>query len=143
MKRATGKYFRLASYNDISIHALVKRATRNDRFTTAADGNFNPRPREEGDLTVYRCSAFQLNFNPRPREEGDNRPEIFIVESNNFNPRPREEGDSFHCLYYIVPLYFNPRPREEGDKFLIDRFIKRGISIHALVKRATRLFRLA
>ena len=34
-------------------------------------GDFNPRPREEGDLAdiLYLCTAY--NFNPRPREEGD------------------------------------------------------------------------
>ena len=77
------------------------------------------------------------NFNPRPREEGDTS---FCDSRRNgdyFNPRPREEGDSFHCLYYTVLLYFNPRPREEGDAGT--NFFARdlGISIHALVKRAT------
>ena len=33
---------------------------------------------------------------------------------------------------------FNPRPREEGDKAVIHRFAMAGISIHALVKRATK-----
>ena len=35
-------------YN-ISIHALVKRATTYHKFVAIVIGNFNPRPREEGD----------------------------------------------------------------------------------------------
>ena len=33
----------------ISIHALVKRATYEMQRNVTAEGNFNPRPREEGD----------------------------------------------------------------------------------------------
>ena len=42
-----------------------------------------------------------------------------------------------------LTVYFNPRPREEGD-FGTNRgrFIREFISIHALVKRATREGRL-
>ena len=40
-------------YN-ISIHALVKRATSNTRPVSAGRGHFNPRPREEGDLKTQR-----------------------------------------------------------------------------------------
>ena len=34
--------------------------------------------------------------------------------------------------------YFNPRPREEGDQSALDGGLCLWISIHALVKRATR-----
>ena len=34
----------------ISIHALVKRATSSDRCQCAGRSDFNPRPREEGDV---------------------------------------------------------------------------------------------
>ena len=34
-------------------------------------------------------------------------------------------------------LYFNPRPREEGDAIADETNTESGISIHALVKRAT------
>ena len=55
----------------ISIHALVKRATQ-----SALDGglclwDFNPRPREEGDILPKHGNATRNHFNPRPREEGD------------------------------------------------------------------------
>ena len=39
---------------------------------------------------------------------------------------------------FRVAFYFNPRPREEGDKLLCFLRYARLISIHALVKRATR-----
>ena len=33
--------------------------------------DFNPRPREEGDLTDFKVGLEVGDFNPRPREEGD------------------------------------------------------------------------
>ena len=57
------------------------------------------------------------NFNPRPREEGDHLKTMTALRAGDFNPRPREEGD------------LSPFGAEGGDKC---------ISIHALVKRATR-----
>gem|GEM_PF-1607813 len=34
-------------------------------------GDFNPRPREEGDICVLCHRTHRRYFNPRPREEGD------------------------------------------------------------------------
>ena len=82
-------------------------------------------------------------FNPRPREEGDI---LFISAERNsfyFNPRPREEGDLSVKASSQISIYFNPRPREEGDFAVYQS--KQGlfdISIHALVKRATRFLLL-
>ena len=57
----------------------------------------------------------------------------------DFNPRPREEGDSGCSDFRKVPRDFNPRPREEGDCFVPKSLpIFATISIHALVKRATK-----
>ena len=73
MKRATIIISYLLFQQDISIHALVKRATT---FTFRDDSvvdNFNPRPREEGDLFSISSRILKSNFNPRPREEGDGR----------------------------------------------------------------------
>ena len=87
-------WFRKRNYR-ISIHALVKRATFPVAKIGKDFGNFNPRPREEGDFIVINGSwRYPSNFNPRPREEGD-----------------RHSIEGFH-----FGLYFNPRPREEGDK---------------------------
>ena len=33
--------------------------------------DFNPRPREEGDIKAYQIVQRERYFNPRPREEGD------------------------------------------------------------------------
>ncbi len=58
--------------------------------------------------------------------------------TGNFNPRPREEGDGGVYGNSLAISNFNPRPREEGD--MRDKIIFKnamGISIHALVKRAT------
>ena len=71
VKRATTF---ITEYNKtiaISIHALVKRATLTQVLQRCALRYFNPRPREEGDWRrgVYNVGNF--DFNPRPREEGD------------------------------------------------------------------------
>ena len=57
---------------DISIHALVKRATS------------------------FHCLYYNrlLYFNPRPRKEGDNRYGDRHGNRRDFNPRPRKEGDA-------------------------------------------------
>ena len=55
----------------ISIHALVKRATCAGKFFKLILVNFNPRPREEGDIITKTSKSTKRNFNPRPREEGD------------------------------------------------------------------------
>ena len=57
---------------------------------------------------------------------------------DNFNPRPREEGDTHRKVSAAIATHFNPRPREEGDIEPICILALKNISIHALVKRATR-----
>ena len=58
-------------FHMISIHALVKRATDTPRKFLLLETDFNPRPREEGDLVSKKLTTAVDNFNPRPREEGD------------------------------------------------------------------------
>ena len=56
-----------------------------------------------------------------------------------FNPRPHEEGDQQAQSLQSILKYFNPRPHEEGDlKPYAKNTKKHDISIHALMKRATR-----
>ena len=55
----------------ISIHALVKRATYGAGKVSVGLGDFNPRPREEGDIVNGIRDILDEDFNPRPREEGD------------------------------------------------------------------------
>ena len=93
MKRATynlGFFFIL---NVISIHALVKRATCDGLGIFKSYKDFNPRPREEGDLGYLVTCKMQNDFNPRPREEGDVLDRLKKEMLKYFNPRPREEGD--------------------------------------------------
>ena len=82
--------------------------------------HFNPRPRKEGDLTIPGSSFAISDFNPRPRKEGD-------------GTIPQRKG---HCGH------FNPRPRKEGDEEFEKRQQALRISIHALVKRATKCYDL-
>ena len=93
VKRATAVEGYVFSSDTISIHALVKRATFGSRCSSYIS-DFNPRPREEGDLPHLQWADEALYFNPRPREEGDlATPDANTIRSIDFNPRPREEGD--------------------------------------------------
>ena len=94
VKRATGELESRVEGEWISIHALVKRATEPLYNTSEGDLHFNPRPREEGDFLRKPTERFCVNFNPRPREEGDALKSFDNFHSRYFNPRPREEGDS-------------------------------------------------
>ena len=38
---------------------------------TLSKGDFNPRPRKEGDIVINGSWRYPSNFNPRPRKEGD------------------------------------------------------------------------
>ena len=60
----------------ISIHALVKRATRTPANSICTKFYFNPRPRKEGDKRPKNYLESQSDFNPRPRKEGDTLSEI-------------------------------------------------------------------
>ena len=66
-------------------------------------------------VLLFFLPAFFFNFNPRPREEGDIANDWAEGVLNDFNPRPREEGDSSIIVAGISLIDFNPRPREEGD----------------------------
>ena len=59
VKRATGVKKTFQNLNYISIHALVKMATIIGAYIFRIKFHFNPRPREEGDKTaergIYSC----------------------------------------------------------------------------------------
>ena len=93
VKRATRAVIIALVGRDISIHALVKRATKWDCLRLRKARYFNPRPREEGDGNLKILVILIYDFNPRPREEGDTIIAIPTILHRNFNPRPREEGD--------------------------------------------------
>ena len=77
----------------ISIHALVKRATYGDGKVAVGLGDFNPRPRKEGDSATTTATGTDTHFNPRPRKEGDGNFYLGNSIDQHFNPRPRKEGD--------------------------------------------------
>ena len=137
MKRATNASTAMQMQWQISIHALVKRATIFTLTIAMVFQYFNPRPREEGDIVDLSHDKFihisihalvkrattrrpdmqvsYSHFNPRPREEGDKRKELVTRSTIYFNPRPREEGDVLTAQGAVIATHFNPRPREEGD----------------------------
>ena len=81
----------------ISIHALVKRATVLIILFSNVPRDFNPRPREEGDVAPYRQVAIPPLISihalvKRATFDGHNN----VQHNTDFNPRPREEGDQFY-----------------------------------------------
>ena len=93
----------------------MKRATPQSNKTAQRAGDFNPRPREEGDDIIQEITWGEHNFNPRPREEGD------LFE----NGRLAFATISIHALV------------KRATTVCAYIIIKINISIHALVKRAT------
>ena len=62
-----------------------------------------------------------------------------MVGKPNFNPRPREEGDFDHLQYageYNISIHALVK---RATKYMISDMGQWYISIHALVKRATKL----
>ena len=117
--------------------------------------DFNPRPREGGDVSRSITPPPDPNFNPRPprggrrrsspfplsefiisihapREGGDPRTPAPPAAKRYFNPRPPRGGRPPFCsnTQPFCP-HFNPRPREGGDGSLDVIGNKAVISIHA------------
>ena len=117
MKRATSIFGDVLRRMAISIHALVKRATVRTCPRILRSSNFNPRPREEGDVIDNVLESFVIISIHALVKRATCA--IFVFTSFNFyfNPRPREEGDSIQATAIYRYAYFNPRPREEGDSY--------------------------
>ena len=81
-------FLELCRLSSISIHALVKRATYGILLDKRHSSNFNPRPREEGDLYLRLCRTGNGDFNPRPREEGDFAKQNYTMLDNLFQSTP-------------------------------------------------------
>ena len=118
MKRATyGLISQKRACIFISIHALVKRATRSDCLRRQNDYNFNPRPREKGDHTTFK---FDINIKLISIHALVKRA-TFICDNSTF-----QWNISIHALVKratddsserrAICEHFNPRPREKGDK---------------------------
>ena len=66
VKRATRRRYRAHTHRRISIHALVKRATFLILSLVLRHSNFNPRPREEGDVVTDTWSILSGSFQSTP-----------------------------------------------------------------------------
>ena len=122
----------------ISIHALVKRAT-----VTAVDGIVGH------DISIHALvkratlgmmgnTGYSFDFNPRPREEGDGINAKGDIIKGEFQSTPSWRGRRFcHCklhLFHMISIHALVKRATlllQVEKF---HFL---ISIHALVKRAT------
>ena len=71
VKRATPALIDLLDEVEISIHALVKRATEGDDWKHPYDIISIHALVKRATSRFYRLFFFRNNFNPRPREEGD------------------------------------------------------------------------
>ncbi len=102
-------------------------------------GDFNPRPRVEGDSKEPKFRAEPRTFQSSPSCGGRQIPLATAqIRIANFNPRPRVEGDVPCRSQSEIREYFNPRPRVEGDIRKRRLSVYPFISILALVWRATR-----
>ena len=109
---ATGS---LIAVSRISIHAPARGATIDVEIHTVATKDFNPRPREGGDLPDAEVS-FLTGISIHAPARGATFADQFLWYCCvYFNPRPREGGDLAFYPSFPLKKYFNPRPREGGD----------------------------
>ena len=125
-------------------------------------GHFNPRPREEGDMTwntyshlypqisIHALVKRATKFPAALRFSSAISIHALVKRATTWLSRQYQSCRiSIHALvkratsaiasHISCDLYFNPRPREEGDDTHSAIITLSGhISIHALVKRATR-----
>ena len=123
---------------NISILALVWRATAVLQMRRYLLIYFNPRPRVEGDIGCAGCNTGKRVFQSSP-SCGGRPPLLFSIVNclfisilalvwratdlvrvsfsffKDFNPRPRVEGDARPRTTARATANFNPRPRVEGD----------------------------
>ena len=117
----------------------MKRATGSYRDNVGAPINFNPRPREEGDVSrSIPMNSLGISIHAlvkRATKTDKSRDTPYNISIHALVKRATKRGDYFVGYW----SYFNPRPREEGDWRGEVWFGLAGlISIHALVKRATK-----
>ena len=105
----------ILSCSDISIHALVKRATTL-ALSYCADIRISIHALVKRATSVISCTSRNSCISIHA-----------LVKRATF----------LNFLTFPNTFYFNPRPREEGDRIPWLRRKAQFISIHALVKRAT------
>ena len=92
VKRATRKIYHGKDWKVISIHALVKRATY-FRAVFRQKRLFQSTPSWRGRLMCPRNSTLSMLFQSTPSWRGRQYYADRLYQYDNFNPRPREEGD--------------------------------------------------
>ena len=115
VKRATCLKLRLYQSCMISIHALVKRATTPPKLYV---------------------TFLQISIHALVKRATYDMPTIYCEQQISIHALvKRATSETFNTL--SIRFYFNPRPRKEGDRKRSCCTGNTAISIHALVKRAT------
>ena len=78
--------------------------------------NFNPHPREGGDIWVKKLTRTAIHFNPHPREGGDGFFAILFLLFRVISIHTPAKGVTLTASGRVpVITDFNPHPREGGD----------------------------
>ncbi len=105
MKRATSLAIPAVPHHTISIHALMKRATSPMRFSGILSQYFNPRPHEEGDPRLFQKLSYNVISIHALMKRATQLSNRCQRNFPHFNPRPHEEGDyntlSLICQYFL------------------------------------------
>ena len=121
----------------ISIHALAKRATRQDGEKSRVERNFNPRPRKEGDqlrlelmvkqkISIHALAKRATMLVVKSSDDEEISIHALAKRATKYRkPFDKRVTISIHALakratayrthLFCRSLYFNPRPRKEGD----------------------------
>ena len=100
---------------DVSIHAFMRRAT-----------------------ISATASCLEPQFRSMPSCGGRRWPTPGRAGARGFDPRPHAEGDSSSAAAAAPSSCFDPRPHAEGDSRPTSGASRTSVSIHALMRRATR-----
>ena len=122
----------------VSIHALARRATRNQLPDGILCFGFNSRPRAEGDVSLDDFEeVVNVSIHALARRATINNERLFFF-SSCFNSRPRAEGDGLGYLYSRTPILFQFTPSRGGRRRNLRQATEsEEVSIHALARRAT------
>ena len=138
--REEGDHFKInIAYMQVKFQSTPSwRGRRLLRLTGEINSIFQSTPSWRGRHSSCRLFIYRFfYFNPRPREEGDLSVRPLQFSQEYFNPRPREEGDVSvvpNTLYKLISIHALVKRATCGS--FKDRQTGK-ISIHALVKRAT------
>ena len=137
VKSATMSWILISKIDFISIHAPVKSATGKPVDWLKGRGYFNPRTREECDVSQSAPKTTRKYFNPRTREECDDIVRRWRSSNKNFNPRTREECDlATYNDWTNIDISIHA-PVKSATLYVAKELNVSPISIHAPVKSAT------